>query len=142
MGHKHSKTPTTTTTTSNMQPTPSQSQHQDPIIATAQNPQPAQHYYYVVEAKDDEFLEAHEASASLSMSICLSLLFSLFGCFLMSCFPFWFTYLNYRDSPSQRAKRIARISQGTCWILTVMNILFIAAGLIVAIIVPPVVAYA
>ena len=146
MGHKHSRT-TEASSTSNLPPQePISSQTQPPSQAQPPQQQPAEtitpHYYYVVEAKDNEFLEDQAASASFSMSICLSLLFSLLGCFLMSCFPFWFTYLNYRDSPSQKAKRIARISQGTCWIITLLNVLFLSLGLAAAIIVPPVVAYA
>ena len=85
--------------------------------------------------------EGAGASSSFSMAICTSLFFLCFGCFFLSCVPYWFVYITYRNSDNPNARAISGTSKILFWVFFWTNICFFFICILVVVIIPPCVVY-
>lgn len=81
--------------------------------------------------------ESVGASSAFSMAVCTSILFSCFGCFLLSCVPYWFVHTAYKHSNSEEARRISSLSGVLFWIFVMLNTCLCCLSILIIVIVPP-----
>jgi len=86
---------------------------------------------------DADLFEAQSASSAFSLAICVSLMLCCFGCFPLSCVPFWFVYVGYAGSSNGDARAIGRSAKALFWVTLVVNVCLFVASVLVVVIVPP-----